>query len=514
MNGFKQTMDSLGARFKGLSFNQKVILGAVSTASIICVVVFSFWLQKDEMAVLFTNLTPEDASMALQELAKQDVPTKLKNGGTTILVPSSMKDKMRLDLAAKGVPSSGTVGFEIFDGNQYGLTEFLQNVNFKRALEGELTKTVESLQGIQSARVHLVMPKPSIFKKMAAEPTASVVLQLGRGRGLDGQQITGIQNLVAGAVENLEPANVTVLDQAGKVLSDAVRDDEIGRSETQLALRKEVEDHLAEKASSMLDKVLGPGKSIVKVDATLNFEKIDRQREIYDPAATVVRSEVREESSVPSTGETSENSTTNYEINKTLEHVVSQTGGIENLSVAVFVDGHYEPGADGGEPVYTPLSDDELGQLKKVVERAVGLNATRGDQVEVVNMRFQSPAEPFAGGGAVSPDLIGLVTQYGGKVVLVIMMLVMALVLRKNLTALLAAGSGAVAGAGAGRTRGTAGGGRADPQHFDGIPEMNDQVISDIQDFAAENPERVAEVIQSWIHGIDLGEMSQQAAGE
>ncbi len=514
MNGFKQTIDSLGARFGGLSFNQKVILAAVGTASIICVVVFSLWLQKDEMAVLFTNLTPEDASVALQELSKQDVPTKLKNGGTTILVPSSMKDKMRLDLAAKGVPSSGTVGFEIFDGNQYGLTEFLQNVNFKRALEGELTKTVESLQGIQSARVHLVMPKPSIFKKMAAEPTASVVLQLGRGRGIAPQQITGIQNLVAGAVENLKADNVTVLDQAGKVLSNAVRNDDIGRSETQLALRRDVEDHLAEKASSMLDAVLGPGKSIVKVDATLNFEKIERQREIYDPAATVVRSEVRNESNVSSTGETTETSTTNYEINKTVEHVISQTGGIQSLSVAVFVDGHYEPGEDGEDPVYTPLSDEELGQLKRVVERAVGMNAARGDQVEIVNMRFQTPPEMPVSGTGGTADVVGLVTQYGGKIVLVILMGIMALALRRNLAAILAGGTGGgsqpTAGRGAVSSRGTGG----EPLHFDGIPEMNDQVIGDIQDFAAENPERVAEVIQSWIHGIDLGDVTQQAAGE
>ncbi|NCQ35574.1 flagellar M-ring protein FliF, partial [bacterium] len=140
MNGFKQTLDSLGVRFNGMSFSQKIILGAVGAATVVCLLVFSMWLQNDEMAVLFTNMSPEDASSALQELAKQDVPTELQNGGTTILVPSAMKDRLRLDLAAKGMPSSGTVGFEVFDSNQYGMTEFLQNVNFKRALEGELTQ--------------------------------------------------------------------------------------------------------------------------------------------------------------------------------------------------------------------------------------------------------------------------------------------------------------------------------------------------------------------------------------
>ncbi len=510
MNGFKNTMDTLGERFNGLSFNQKVILGAVGTASIICMVVFSLWLQKDEMAVLFTNMTPEDASSALQELAKQDIPTELKNGGTTILVPSSMKDKLRLDLATKGLPSSGTVGFEIFDGNQYGLTEFLQNVNFKRALEGELTKTVESLQGIQSARVHLVMPKPSIFRKIASKPTASVVLKLGRGHDIGGQQISGIQNLVASAVENLQAENVTVLDQGGKVLSSMSKDDDMGRSETQLALRKEVEGHLESKATSLLDTVLGVGKSVVKVDATLNFEKIDREREIYDPAATVVRSEVRNESTVPSTGETTENSTTNYEINRTVEHVVSQTGGIERLSVAVFVDGHYQPDAEGGEPVYTPLSDDELNQLKRIVQRAVGMNTARGDQVDVVNMQFQAPPEIPSGGNGTA-DLVGIATQYGGRVVLVLMLGFLALALRKNLAALLAGSP--VSSTGPAR-RGVATAAQEDIEHFDGIPEMNDQIISDIQDFASDNPERVAEVIQSWVRGIEPGDMTRQAAGD
>ncbi|PIV76100.1 flagellar M-ring protein FliF [bacterium CG_4_9_14_3_um_filter_65_15] len=516
MNGFKQTLDSLGVRFNGMSFSQKIILGAVGAATVVCLLVFSMWLQNDEMAVLFTNMSPEDASSALQELAKQDVPTELQNGGTTILVPSAMKDRLRLDLAAKGMPSSGTVGFEVFDSNQYGMTEFLQNVNFKRALEGELTQTIESLQGIRAARVHLSLPKPSMFKRLAAEPTASVVLTLARGNGVAAHQITGIQNLVAGAVENLTAENVTVLDQAGEVLSSTARDDDVGRSETQLALRKEVEGHLAEKASSMLDRVLGPGRSIVKVDATLNFEKIDSQREIYDPASTVVRSEVRTESTVPSSGETSEESTTNYEINKTVEHVVSPTGGLEKLSVAVFVDGNYAADPEGGDPIYTPLGDDDLAMLKRNVELAVGVDASRGDRVEVANMQFQAPPELPAVQGTPL-DLVGVVTQYGGKVVLVIMLGVMVLVLRKNLNALLAGGSltavgkKSVAAAGA---RGGASDLEVEAEHFDGIPEFNDQVISDIQDFASENPERVAEVIQSWVHGINPADLAMQARGD
>jgi len=504
VDGFKELTDNLKTRLGNLSFNQKVLLGAVATASLISVAVFSIWLQKDEKAVLFTNLTPEDASVALAELSKQDVNAELVNGGTTIMVPETSVHRLRVDLAAKGVPSSGTVGFEIFDGKQYGLTEFLQNVNFKRALEGELTKTIEGLQSIQSARVHLVLPKPSIFKKLSSPATGSVVVNLGRGARLSDNQIGGIQSLVAGSVENLESDNVTIIDQHGKVLSAAMGDDETGRSESQLALRKEVESHLAGKASAMLDGALGAGRSIVSVDATLNFEKIDREREIFDPANTVVRSEVRNEETNPETGGNNENSTTNYEINRTVEHIVGHTGGVNNLSVAVFVDGTYELNEDGVR-TYQPLSEDELGQLRRIVQTAVGLNTVRGDRIEVVNMRFQEQVLPV---GGFTANWVGMLTQYGGKVLLLIALAAIVLSLKKNLGNLLVT---AMTGGSAWTKDADAT--VAEPEHFDGIPEMDDQVIADIQDYASANPDRVAEVIQSWIREIDLSGV-KEAVGD
>ena len=512
MDGFRQTIDTARARLGKLTFNQKVLLGAVVTASVISVAVFSLWLQQEEMAVLFTGMSPEDASAALEELAKQNVDTELANGGTTILVPAGQKDRLRLDLSTRGIPSSGTVGFEIFDGKQYGLTEFLQNVNFKRALEGEMVKSIETLQGIQSARVHLVLPKQTLFQREASQATASVVLRLGRSARLADTQIAGIQAMVAAGVENLDVANVTVIDQHGKVLSEGVRDDDVGRSENQLTLRKEVEGYLGEKAASMLDRVLGPGRSIVRVNATLNFEKIDREREIYDPAATVVRSEARTETTNPDEGN-SEQSETNYEINRTVERIVGETGGISALSVAVFVDGHYEPVADGGEPAYKPLSDEELGQLRRIVQTAVGLNSVRGDQIEVVNMPFRQQEDLGGGGSLPGADWVGLVSEHGGRVLLLIVLAVVVLTLRRNIGRLMADAIGPPPAA---RTAATAAGGAdAGPEldHFDGIPEFSNQVVQEIQDYASENPERVAEVIQAWIHDIDLGAGARKAVG-
>jgi flagellar M-ring protein FliF len=517
VDSFKSLTDNLKARLGELSFNQKVLLGVVATASIISVAVFSLWLQKEDMAVLYSNLDPEDANAALEELAKQDIPTELKNGGSTIMVPESMVARLRIELAGAGVVSNGPIGFEIFDGKQYGLTEFLQNVNFKRALEGELVKSIETFQGIQSARVHLVLPQPSIFKKNDNGATASVVLRLGRGARMNDAQIAGIQALVAGSVESLTVDAVSVIDQTGKVLSAAAQDEDTGRTESQLGLRKEVEDYLTEKATSMLDKALGQGRSIVRVDATLNFEKLTREREIYDPASTVVRSEVRNEETDPSTGGTSENSTTNYEINRTVEHIVGQVGGISTMSVSVFVDGHYEPAADGkGEPTYTPLTEDELGQLRRIVQTAVGLNAVRGDQIEIVNMQFRQVEDPIAAHPLT--DWMGLVNQYGGKVLLLVLLAVMALSLRRSLGRLVAGGGTASAkGAAVAGRAGAAGRAAVVPEveaeHFDGIPELNDQVMGDIRDYAADNPDRVAEVIQSWVREIDLSGAGRETVG-
>ena len=502
MDGLKQLGEGIRRRLGTLSFNQKILLGALLVAGMISVSVFTLWLQQDEQAVLFTNLSPEDASVALQELAKQDVPAELSNGGTTIMVPASQVHRLRVDLAAKGVPSSGTVGFEIFDGKQYGLTEFLQNVNFKRALEGELTMSIESLQGIQTARVHLVLPKPSIFQKLAAEPSASVLLRLGRAARLGDQQILGIQSLVAGSVENLSSDNVTVIDHHGKVLSNGFKDDLVGRSEGQLALKKEAEQYLAEKAQSMLSEVLGPERVIVRVDATLNFEKIDRENETYDPNTTVVRSEEREEANDPEGGGTQESSVTNYEINHSVERIVGHTGGIKQLSVAVFVDGNYVAPAPGEEPVYTPLTDDEMSQIKRIVQTAVGLSSVRGDQIEVVNFQFNKPQVrengPF--GGPMGGGWLEVIPEHGGRLLLFVLLAVLALSFRKNLQKLLGETLPAVTGGCDATGGGTA---NEEEERFEGMPMMTDRMLEDVQEYAAENPDRVAEVIQSWLYESD-----------
>ncbi|MFO7653904.1 MAG: flagellar basal-body MS-ring/collar protein FliF [Candidatus Krumholzibacteriia bacterium] len=496
MTGVRDVIARFGRGLQGLSFGQRVVLGGVAVAALVSMTVFGLWLGREEQAVLFANLGPADASAALEELAKLDVPARLANGGTTVMVPASRVHRLRVDLAARGIPAASTVGFEIFDGQQYGLTEFLQNVNFKRALEGELTKSIETLQGIESARVHLVLPKPSIFRREESAATASVVLRLERMARPSESQIAGIRSLVAGSVEALTPEHVTVIDQHGKELSPAYADDSVGRSEGQLALKKEVEFHLTEKAQSMLGEVLGPDRAIVRVDATLNFEKLDREREIFDPQGAVVRSEERQETSETQSGANDESSVTNYEINRTVERVVGETGGVKALSVAVFVDGVWAAPEGGGEPVYRPLPDDELNQIRRIVATAVGLNSVRGDQIEVVNMPFSNRRDAPTSGGVPATRWLELVPQYGGRLFLLALLVGLLLSFRRNLERVLAEVFPA---------RRTAGGGEAvaPPERFEGLPDMTDQMIEDVQEYAAENPDRVAEVIQSWIYEED-----------
>jgi len=508
VNGIREIIGRIGQGLDALSFNQKVVLGAVLVAGVVSVTVFSLWLGKEETSVLFTNLSPEDASAALAELAKSDVAAELTEGGTTIRVPASQVHRLRVDLAAQGIPASSTVGFEIFDGKQYGLTEFLQNVNFKRALEGELTKSIETLQGIQSARVHLVLPKPSIFRREMPAATASVVLRLGRMAKLAESQINGIQSLVSGSVEGLTPDNVTVIDHVGRVLSSSYGEDNFGRSEGQLALKKEVEGYLAEKAQTMLSKVLGPERAIVRVDATLNFEQIDREREVFDPQGKVVRSEERQEMADGDTGGSDESSVTNYEINRTVERIVGQTGGIKTVSVAVFVDGVWEENPEADKPVWRPLSDDEMAQIRRIVSTAVGVNAVRGDQIEVVNMPFSGRRESPGDGGA-APDWLQVIPQYGGRLLLIAILAGLLLSFRKNLNRIL----GDLFPTSEARTATAGRQAAGESERFEGLPDMSDQMIEDVQEYAAENPERVAEVIQSWIYEEERGPQRSRSMG-
>jgi flagellar M-ring protein FliF len=313
-----------------MSINQRMILGMVAAGVAISATVFTLWIGREQNAVLFTDLAVDDAHRALQELEKRGVKSTLAHNGTTILVPASQVHRLRLDLVATGVTGNSVVGYEIINNSSFGMTEQEFDIKRQQALEGELTRTIASLQGVDAARVHLALPKSSIFVSKAVPPTASVVLRLKHQRAVSVDQVAGIQKLIAGSVEGLSIENVTVIDEHGRALTSVAEAGSFSGSDRQLELKKDVELYLTDKAQTLLSSVLGPKKAHVRVDATLNFEQIESQRTTYDPQ-TVVRSEERNESTDPQTGAATESSLTNYEVNQIVERVMGAAGGIKQL---------------------------------------------------------------------------------------------------------------------------------------------------------------------------------------
>ena len=333
------------------------------------------WVNDVTYSQLYSNLDDSEAGEVMSYLNENGIPYQLTDGGRTISIPSDEVYKTRISLASEGLPRSGNIGYSIFDQNNLGMTDFLLNLNFRRALEGELTRTIMQLNEVQAARVHIVMPKDRLFKQDQKDATASVVLKLKSGGDLSKRQISGITHLVASSVEGLGPDNITIVDYDGNLLSSGQdKDPIIGLSANQLEVRQNVEKYLELKAQTMLNDVLGDSKAVIRVTADLNFQQMEKTSEMYDPNAPSIRSEEREKSSNTTSDKaaeanesqqegSSETVITNYELNKTIEHIISAVGTIERLSVAALVDGVYAPVEnDEGETelAYQPRSQEEL----------------------------------------------------------------------------------------------------------------------------------------------------------
>jgi len=403
MDNLKANLKSLMDYVSRMTASQVMMLFGIIAGTIVGAVFVVGWINGVTYSPLYSNVGEQDAGEIVTYLESNKIPFRLSQGGKTIEVPSDQVYKARISLASDGLPSGGNMGYSIFDENQLGMTDFLQNLNFRRALEGELTRTIMQLTEIQAARVHLVMPKERLFKKDQTNATASVVLKLRGGSGLSKRQTKGITHLVASSVEGLTPDNIAIVDYNGNLLSSGQESDPVaGLSASQLEVRKNVEQYLEEKAGTMLADVLGVGKTVVRVIADLDFQQLVKTSEIYDANAPAIRSEERVKSSSTlsdKNGETSENEeagssetvVTNYELNKTVEHLVNAAGSINRLSVAVMVDGTYTPVEnDAGETemVYQPRAQEELDRLSAIVKSAVGFDQQRNDQLEMVNIAF------------------------------------------------------------------------------------------------------------------------------
>lgn len=365
---------------------------------------------------LFTNLTITDANAISERLQSMNVPVEMR--GDAVLVPGNRVLELRNALASEGLPRGGGVGFEIFDQKNFGETEFQQRINYTRAIQGELARTIQSIDGVEKARVHIVMPEKSLFTEDSKQPTASVALTLFKGRRLGESQVRGMVHLVQTSVEGLTEANITVIDQNGNMLFKGTGDDKNGMSSKHLEIQANIENNLEKGVREMLERVVGSGAVTVKVSTVLNMSQVEKMVEQVDPESRVALTEnVSTQQSTGSSGAPggtpgaaanlpegggtttanarSENSkqtetTSTYAVSKTTQKIIEPMGTIKKLSVAVLIDGTYKTKEDGTKE-YQAMAPEEIAKLEELVKKAVGFNKERGDEVKVENIQFQRP---------------------------------------------------------------------------------------------------------------------------
>jgi flagellar M-ring protein FliF len=403
-------------------------IAAMGAVTIALIGFFAFLILRvtaPQMTPLFTDLSLEDSASIAKELDREAVTYELRNDGNIIMVPSDRVARLRMTLAENGLPKGGGVGYEIFDkSDALGTTSFVQNINSLRALEGELARTIRALDRVQDARVHLVMPERPLFSRDKIEPSASIVLKV-RG-SLEPAQVRAIRHLVATAVNGLRPQRISIVDEQGQLLADGASDDpsgsDVGADERQSAFEK----HLRQQVESIVTSVVGPGHSRVQLTADFDFNRITQTSDKFDPESRVVRSsQTREETSASSDGKDNQvtvgnelpganarapaaaeatprdqsrksEEIVNYEISKTTKTEVIEGGRVNRISVAVLVDGTYGKN-DKGDVTYQPRSKEEVEQIGTLVRSAIGFDQKRGDQVQVVNLRFaETPGIPIS----------------------------------------------------------------------------------------------------------------------
>ena len=412
--------------FMALAPGKRLLIGGVVFACVISFALLIMLANRTDYRPLFTNLASEDAGEIVKKLKEAKTPYQITPDGKGVMVPSDRVYELRLSLASEGLPQGGGVGFEIFDRKNFGMTEFVQKLNYQRALQGELARTITQISGVEQTRVHLVIPEKSLFKESEKPPTASVVLKMKGNKALRESEVQGVVHLVAASIEGMNADNVTVLDARGKILSkggsgmaDAGAKATTAMQETQRGYERNLEERL----QTLLDRVVGGGKSVARVSATFDFKQVERVEEKFDPETIAVRSEQRTEEkagssttstgvpgvqtnlgrTTPGTGGTTgggskNDETLNYEVSRSTSRTIEPVGALSKVSVAILVDGKYEAAAPGkdGQPAkakYAPRSPDELQKIEALVKGAVGFNQDRGDQISIQNIPFQDAGD-------------------------------------------------------------------------------------------------------------------------
>jgi flagellar M-ring protein FliF len=404
VQGFFDFLRSLGA----------ARLAAMAAVTLALVAFFAFVILRvtaPQMTPLFTDLSPQDSGAIVKDLERQGISFELKADGSAVLVPKDQVARLRMKLAEAGLPKGGGVGYEIFDKTDVlGATTFVQNINHLRALEGELARTIRGIDRVQAARVHLVLPERPLFSREKVEPSASIVLKV-RG-SLEAAQVRAVRHLIASAVNGLKPERVSIVDEAGQLLADGSAGDTAGFGANGLERQQVFERRLRDQIEAIVSSVVGPGRARVQLTADFDVNRITQTSDTFDPEGRVLRSsQTREEQSsnggqegqvtvgneLPGSnqrgGEASRDQSkkseeiVNYEISRTTKTEVIEGGRVKRISAAVLVDGTYSKN-DKGESTYQPRAKEEMDRIAALVRTAIGFDQKRGDQVEVVNLRF------------------------------------------------------------------------------------------------------------------------------
>ncbi|MBI5587540.1 MAG: flagellar M-ring protein FliF [Deltaproteobacteria bacterium] len=515
--------------FELLKQNRKTAALGVVAAVITAVVALFLFNQGPEYKVLFSQLSPEDSGAVIEKLKEKRIEYKVD--GTTISVPAEKVYETRMELAGEGLPQGGGVGFEIFDKTSFGVTDFVQKINYRRALQGELARTISQIKEIESARVHLALPEKGVFLDEQKKARASIIVKLKPGKTLSAGQVSAVAHLVANSFENLRPEDVTVVDTAGRMWTKGSEEDNVLKlTASQLEYKRSVEKDMESRIQSMLEKTVGMNKAVARVSVDVDTKQVERTEETFDPNSQVVRSEQRNKektiggavaagvpgvmSNLPDSakGPQTPNVTPsqsqrqdeviNYEISKVVSRVVEPVGGIKKMSVAVLVDGNYETvkGADGKETKkYSARTDAELAKYTDMVKGAVGYTKDRGDVITVVSTPFESDVPDNAPETEkqpiVPPYLVPVLIKYGAMVLVAV--LAIFLVARPVIKKLMQEREGVTMTAQS--REGALGQGANEYALQAGARPAEEETIHKLKKVVKDNPQQVAMVLKGWI---------------
>jgi len=528
-----------------LPMQHKLMLMVVVATAVALIAGGWIWSQTPDYRVLYANMSDRDGGAIIAAIQQMNVPYKFVDGTGAIMVPADKVHEVRLRLAGQGLPKGGPSGFELMENPKFGTSQFLEQVNYQRALEGELARSIQSVSAVQSARVHLAISKPSVFVREQHKPSASVMLNIYPGRSLDPAQVSAIVHLVSSSVPDLPVKNVTVLDQTGTLLSSTAGPNANGLDANQLKYVHELEQSYAKRVEAILTPILGQDNVRAEVTADVDFSQVERAEEIYKPngsgSETAVRSQQTSESTsttpgggaggVPgalsnqppanATAPTStppganaaasvaavspvnarKDSTVNYEVDKTIRHIRQSLGGIRRLSVAVVVN-HRKEVDKAGKVTYKPLGEAEMAKITELVKDAAGYNKERGDTVNVVNSPFTLPEPVIVPEPPIwkKPDMYLLAKEIGKHLLIAAAVLYIIFgVLRPLLNRLLAARPAPARGVLDAEGEGEGAEAAATARRQAARRRTYEERLQVAQKLAQDEPKLVANVVKEWM---------------